>query len=230
MPAQRLKPTSAERLACAHSTRGHAGGSRDRTNAPDHRPCGHAPPPGPPRPSPLATGLSAAAVLRAQGRTFSSRLGLLLRAGPIRPMLPFIRTTASLPSLAAHPRFRNLAPCAPRVRAKPLRARPLRQVLGGLRVSRLPRRGLGPWAFRLGPCVLGRASWVLGLGPWAKQKAAGFHRRPNHVRVDWFGACTPLRTARTRQHPQGRKPIAWPSCSASGSPPWGASFGSLTRD
>ena len=169
MPAQRSKPTSAERLACAHSTRGHAGGSRDRANAPDHRPCGkpRPTPPGPPRRSPLATGLSAEAVLRAQGRTFSSRLGLLPKAGPIRPMLPFIRTTASLPSLAAHPRFRNLAPCAPRVRAKPLRARPLRQVLGGLRVSRLPRRGLGPWALRLGPCVLGRASWVLGLGPWA---------------------------------------------------------------
>ena len=175
MPAQRSKPTLAERLACAHSTRGHAGGSRDRANAPDHRPCGKPPPPGPPRPSPLATGLSAAAVLRAQGRTFSSRLGLLLKAGPIRPMLPFIRTTASLPSLAAHPRFRNLAPCAPRVRAKPLRARPLRQVLGGLRVPRLPRRGLGPWALRLGPCVLGRplicalGLWpcALSLGPWA---------------------------------------------------------------
>ena len=151
----------------------------------------------------------------------------------IRPMLPFIRTTASLPSLAAHPRFRNPAPCAPR----PLRASPARQASapgpGGIAKSRAFRDevlGLGlyvlghaSWAVRLG-------SWVLGLGPWAKQKAAGFHRRPNHVRVDWFGACTPLRTARTQQHPQGRKPIAWPSCSASGSPPWGASFGSLTRD
>ncbi len=172
MPAQRSKPTSAERLACAHSTRGHAGGSRDRANAPDHRPCGHAPPPAPrpatpfaprdgsvgrSRPSRARPDLFVQARAAAKGRAHSPHAALYPHDG----FAPVSRRSPSL----SQPGPLRASPCAPNLCAPGLCARSwgdcefcaFRDEVLGLGLYVL---GHASWAVRLG-------SWVLGLGSWA---------------------------------------------------------------
>ena len=169
MPAQRSKPTSAERLACAHSTRGHAGGSRDRANAPDHRPCGHAPPPAP-RPA----------------TPFAPRDGSVGRSRPsrARPDL-FVQARAAAegrahsPHAALYPHdgFAPVSRRSPSLsQPGPLRASRARQASarqasapgpGGIAslapsATRSWALGFSSWAMRLGPCVLGLGPWALG--------------------------------------------------------------------
>ena len=143
-------------------------------NAPDHRPCGHAPPPAPRPATPFAPrdgSVGRSRPSRARPDLFVQARAAAKCRAPFAPTPPFIRTTASLPVSRRSPSLSQPGPRAPR----PLRVGASRQasrasVLGDcdFRAFRDEVLGLGllTWVTRLGPCVLGRASgsWVLALG------------------------------------------------------------------